>query len=259
MLDLAAHWLRSIPAVRELALRASYLRFEMDRYPLAEVAAALDELAGRAEQADPVAREVLASAVTILTDPEGGERADALRRVAGEAALLPLGRLLRKRLKSEPTADAPPIDERLLATSSTGRILTLGERKALARRPTRAALDKLLRDPHPAVIRNLLANPRLTEDDVVRLAARRPAFRDVIGEIARHPAWSRRARVRMALVQNPGTPPEISVPMVQLLIRPELDQVIQAVDVPALVRAAARELLDRRPPVPERAPEGDPQ
>ena len=63
-----------------------------------------------------------------------------------------------------------------------GRPLTLGERKSLARRPDRAMLDRLLHDPHPDVIRRLLRNPRLTEDDVVRLAARRPGRPEVLVE-----------------------------------------------------------------------------
>ncbi|HVY44664.1 MAG TPA: hypothetical protein VHB21_02250, partial [Minicystis sp.] len=123
---------------------------------------------------------------------------------------------------------------------------------ALARRSSRVALDRLLRDPHPVVIHNVLLNPRLTEEDVVRLAARRPAYADVLVEIARHPDWSQRARVRRALVQNPFTPAEVAVPLVRLLIRPELREVLAAPDVPAIVRAAAKELLERRPPVPER-------
>jgi hypothetical protein len=131
-------------------------------------------------------------------------------------------------------------------------VLTLGERRALARQPSRKAFDKLLSDPLPMVVKNLLENPRLTEDDVLRMAARRPAYPQVIGEVARHPTWSQRARVRMAIVQNPGTPPELSVPLVRLLIRPELMQVVSAPDVPAVVRAAASELLERRPPVPEK-------
>jgi hypothetical protein len=137
-------------------------------------------------------------------------------------------------------------------------VLTLGERRALARRPSRAAFDKLLADPHPMVVQNLLQNPRLTEDDVVRMAARRPAYPDVIGAVARHPQWSQRVRVRMAIVQNPGSPAEIAVPMVRLLIRPELLQVVAAPDVPAVVRAAASEVLERRPPVPERRERDEP-
>jgi hypothetical protein len=116
-----------------------------------------------------------------------------------------------------------------------------------------------MKDPHPLVIRNLLGNPRLIEDDVIRMAARRPASPEAVLEIARHPRWSQRARVRMAIVQNPGTPPEVAVPLVRLLIRPELMQVAAAPDVPAVVRAAAAELLARRPPVPDKAGQAPPQ
>ncbi len=259
MLALAARWSRSVPSLREIPLRVAYLRSELTGRPLAAVAAALDELCGRAEQADPVAREVLAAAVTVLADPTSADLADALRQVAEHAALLALARLLRRRTRGEPAPDRPVIDARTLATSSSGRVLTLGERRALARRPSRAAFDKLLRDPHPMVVQNLLQNPLLTEDDVVRMAARRPAYPEVISEVARHPVWSQRARVRMAIVQNPGAPPEIAVPMVRLLIRGELQQLTAAADVPGVVRAAATELLLRRPPVPHRGDGGDPQ
>lgn len=263
MLALAARWSRSIPSLRESTLRVAYLRAELTTRPLVAVAGALDELCGRAEQADPVAREVLTAAVTALADPGATDLVDALRHVADHEALLPLGRLLRRRprltMGAEPAPDPPVVDERKLATTSSGRVLTLGERRALARRPSRAAFDKLLRDPHPMVVKNLLANPLLTEDDVVRMAARRPAYPEVLGEVGRHPVWSQRARVRMAIVQNPGAPPELAVPLVGLLNRPELQQVAAAADVPAVVRAAANELLSRRPPVPDRGAGGQPQ
>jgi hypothetical protein len=235
----------------------AYLRAELEGRPLIEVAGALDELSGRAEQADPVAREVLGAAITVLADPARADLVDALRALAEHEAWLPLARLIRRRARAGDAA-SPPVDERKLATGTAGRVLTLGERRALARRPSRAAFDKLLRDPHPMVVQNLLANPRLTEDDVIRMVARRPAYPAVVGEVARHPRWSSAARVRMAIVQNPGTPPELAVPLVRLLIRPELHQVLAAADVHPLVRAAAGELLERRPPVPEHR-EGEPQ
>jgi hypothetical protein len=257
--DLAARWSRSVPSLREVSLRVAYLRMEIGARPLAAVAAALDAVCGQAEQADPVSREVLAAVVAALADPALDPLADALRRHAEREALLPLGRLLRRRARGGPAAGAPSVDERLLATASSGRVLTLGERRALARRPTRAAFDKLLRDPHPMVVKNLLQNPRLTEDDVLRMAARRPPYPEVLAEIARHPSWSSRPRIRMAIVMNPGTPSELAVPLLSLLIRPELSQVVGAPAVPAIVRAAAKDLLERRPPVPERGTHGEPQ
>lgn len=254
MSPLAARWCRAVPSLRESKLRIAYVRAELDRCALERVATALDDLCGRAEQADALAREVLSAVTPLLVDEAHAPRVEALRAIAQERALLPLARLLRRRQAAGPSTPPPALepDDRVLAKSPTGRVLTLGERKALARKPSRAALEKLLRDPHPEVIRNVLANPRLTEDDVVRIAARRPAIPDAIAEIAKNPKWSARVRVRMALIQNPGTPPSIAVPLVGLLIRPELREVLLAADVQPIVRAAATELLERRPPVRRR-------
>lgn len=244
--------------MKEVELRIGLLRRDLQGLPPGALAAALDEICGAAEQADPVAREILGAALPALCDPALAARVEELRAVAAAEALLPLARLLR-RSRREEAPEMPAVDERQLATASSGRVLTLGERRALARRPSRAAFDALMRDPHPLVIRNLLGNPRMTEDDVVRMAARRPIYPEVIVEIARHPRWSQRSRVRMALVQNPGSPSEIAVPLVRLLIRPELREVAAAPDVPRAVRAAAAELLERRPPLPGKAGDAPPQ
>ena len=51
-----------------------------------------------------------------------------------------------------------------------------------------------------------------TEDDVIRLAAKRPNRPDVLVQIARSDKWMHRARVRLTLVLNPQTPPEVASP-----------------------------------------------
>ena len=88
----------------------------------------------------------------------------------------------------------------------TGRPLTLGERKWLARTHDRQQLLLLLRDPHPAVVAILLDNPHVTESDVVRVASARPAVPAALTAIAAHPRWSVRHPVKRALVLNPSTP-----------------------------------------------------
>src|SRR5262245_36383708 len=76
---LAARWCRAVPSLRETALRVAYMRSEIARLPPHRVAMALDELCGRAEQADPVAREVLASVTPLFVDVP---QVSALRVVA---------------------------------------------------------------------------------------------------------------------------------------------------------------------------------
>ena len=112
-----------------------------------------------------------------------------------------------------------------------------------------------MNDPHPDVIHRLLRSARVLEDDVVRLAAKRPGRRDVLAEIARCTKWSHRPRVRMALVMNPATPAEMAARVAGLLLRPELEQVVRSPAVPASVRAVCLEHLERRPPVEPREDE----
>jgi hypothetical protein len=234
-----------------MELRAGLVGSEIASYPEAEVADALEEIALLAEQADTRAREVLGAAMPLLTDPSRDALVTSLRSEAHERGLFALARLLRRRTGIRDGAhEVPEPAERHPNESRYGRPLTLGERKALARNNNRDMLDRLLRDPHPHVIRNILPNPRITEDDIVRLAAKRPTFPDIQAEISKSAKWSVRQRVRMALVQNPYTPPSIAVPILSLLVRPELEQVVAATDIPPIVRGAALELLGRRPPIP---------
>jgi hypothetical protein len=137
-----------------------------------------------------------------------------------------------------------------------GRELTVGERRSLARRPQRGVIEKLLLDPHPLVIRQLLENPGLVEDDVLRLATKRPARLDVLQVLSRSAHWLCRSRVRLALVLNPGTPPHVSMPLLMVCNRNDLLEVTTTTTVPKLVRVTARQLLGKRPPL-ERADRAD--
>jgi hypothetical protein len=98
----------------------------------------------------------------------------------------------------------------------------------------------------------------LTEDDVVRLAARRPGRPGVLVEIARTPSWVHRSRVRLAIMLNPDTPPDVAAPISGLLVRQELRLVVEATHVPPQVRALCMEHLERRPPGEKETAEGDP-
>jgi hypothetical protein len=73
-----------------------------------------------------------------------------------------------------------------------------------------------------AVVRELLRNARLTEDVVVRIAARRPARPEPLVEIWRSDRWSTRPAVRRALACNPYLPVDVGARIVPLLSRAEL-------------------------------------
>lgn len=102
------------------------------------------------------------------------------------------------------------------------RPLTLGERKSLARSWKRDVLERLLVDPHIDVVDLLLRNPRLTEDDVLRIATARRASAAVLELVLHNRRWNCRSRVRRALLHNPNLPEADALRLVGLLNRTEL-------------------------------------
>lgn len=244
---LADNLVRTTLALADGSLRAVYLADAARAWPVDVFAGALDLVCARAEQAEPSAREALLALVDAFNADGMEATVQRLREQAAGESLLALERLVRVPVRASPAA-GPCAGRGRPPDLGLGRELTLGERKSLARRPDRDTIQRLLADPHPAVIQRCLRNPRLTEDDVVRLAARRPGSRDTLAEIARSP-WTHRPRVRMALVLNPATPEEIAARIAGLLLRPELEQVIRSPAAPRALRAICLEHLGRRPPV----------
>ncbi len=186
-------------------------------------------------------------ALMALVDPEGlksalGEEKCALIYLASiELGLQRVSRLF---------TDLQPRKKGLAGYDSEEdagmEFITPGERRAMARGFKKDSLLRLLSDPDPAVIGNLLNNPRITEKDVVRMASRRPASPGILRLIAGHRIWSKRYGVIRALVLNPYTPPRISIALLEVLPAQDLGPAAEDGSLHPQVRLAASEILKDR-------------
>jgi hypothetical protein len=129
------------------------------------------------------------------------------------------------------------------ALRASGKPLTLGERKTLARTQRRDLILLVIKDPHPEVIAILLHNTHLTEADVVQVAARRPAVPDTLMKVAEHARWSARHAVKRALVWNPSTPLDVAIRLATTLRPAELREIEADETLPAPLRGHVAELL----------------
>jgi hypothetical protein len=236
---------RSILAVPGLVLRRDWLRSHLRERPMLQVAGDLNALCESAEALVASSREALVAWVAVLVNDAESAWTQELRRLAHETNLHGLLRLMRT--YSIPSAfDSLKVDDH---NPALGRELTVGERRSLARKAHRSKFDRLLLDPHPLVLRQLLGNPKLTENDVVSLAAQRPARAATMKTLAGFPDWFVRARIRMAIISNPLTPSSFAVPLTALATRPELVEISNNPGLHVVLRAVALELLERHPPL----------
>lgn len=226
---------RRVAAVRDPELRVAYLRHELSRLAPDALADLLLVLATRAETRDKPHLEMLLATALALEGPEQEPLRRAALAVAAERGHTDVVDLL-----GDGGAEREEEESSKVPDFGTGRPLTLGERKSLARKNDRGLIARVLRDPHPDVIRILLGNPALTERDVVRLCARRPVSPDVIREVFRSPRWIARYEVRRAIVLNPYTPLGIAMPLCRFLTRQDARRVAESSELHADLRAACR-------------------
>lgn len=244
--EVAERLVRSLASFADLSIRVAWLRDQLARAEPAEFARAIDGVLGLALAGHATSRQALLACAVFLVVDRKSPRLEALAREAEQNALFGLGRLLAP----PPSGSlAPPADDERAVSDESGRELSVGERRALARRPSRRQLERLLADPHPLVLETLFQCPTLTEADVLRVATKRPARLHALETLADSPRWLARPSVRIALIQNPGCPQNITLPLLSTCLREDLLSVIEATNLHLTVRNAARETLLRLPPV----------
>lgn len=127
--------------------------------------------------------------------------------------------------------------------------LTLGHKKALARALRDPdLLARLAAEGDPVVVRELLRNPQLTEDFVVRIASRRPCRPGTLRCLFESRRWRTRAAVALALVRNPYVETAIALELVPGLGADDLREISRDATLHPLVQAVAARLAAHRRP-----------
>ncbi len=126
------------------------------------------------------------------------------------------------------------------------REVPLGVRKALARKPDFHMIQRIARDQDPRVIENLLNNPRLTEQEVVRLASTRPASAHVLRAVYAHPRWINRYALKKVIVLNPYSPVSLALRLLAYLSVQDLEEVTASTSLGYELRAEAGRILEKK-------------
>jgi hypothetical protein len=126
------------------------------------------------------------------------------------------------------------------------RNLTRTEKLLLAPKADRSERAVLAQDNDPQVLQALLRNPRITIEEVARLA-RLPLLSATTAElIAKTTQWATAPEVRSALVHNPRTPTPLALRLLPTLPEPEIRQIAKSTAVnQALKQAALRMVINR--------------
>ncbi len=126
------------------------------------------------------------------------------------------------------------------------RFLSVAERIKLALRGNKEARTLLLRDSNRIIVRLVLKNPRITEDEIVAITHNRTADDEILRVIADRREWIKNYQIRLGLVTNPKTSATTAMRLLGLLEERDIRRLAKSKNVPDAVVGAARRLLANR-------------
>lgn len=184
---------------------------------------------------------------------EGGIDADKIKEKIGKFKFSRLYHLARKNnfqdivtLFSMVPPERPAVgDEEMFQVYGEAE-KTIGERRFSARSTNILLLDKIGYDINPLVIKQLLLNPRMTEENVVKIAARRPNYTEVLKEIYNNKKWISQYNVKLAIISNPYSPPHLCLSLLPFLMLRDLKRLCHDGSLNKDVQKEANRLLEQK-------------
>ncbi|MEA2237311.1 MAG: hypothetical protein QOC81_2035 [Thermoanaerobaculia bacterium] len=147
-----------------------------------------------------------------------------------------------------PSGESPEPDETIEKKENVWdriRALSQMEKLLLAIKADRSERALLLQDNDPRVLLSLLRNPRLTVDEVARLAKSSFLTYQIADVIIKASQWMSSLDVRLGLMHNSKTPPAFALRILPTLPESEVRSIARAGSSMALKTAALRMLQGR--------------
>ena len=92
----------------------------------------------------------------------------------------------------------------------------------------------------------MLKNPRLTDSEVATISQSKIVSEDILREISDNRRWTKMYPVKLALVNNPKTPPHISVSFIKHIRDFDLKSISWSKNLPRVITNAAKKVMRER-------------
>lgn len=124
--------------------------------------------------------------------------------------------------------------------------MDVGAKAKLAREGGQDARTILIKEGNKVVSMAVLANPKLTVQEIEIICASRNISEDILREVSKNRDWMKHYSVKLALVNNPKTPLGISLTLVNHIQKRDLKFLSKNKGVPEPIRVAARKLFVKK-------------
>ena len=170
--------------------------------------------------------------------------------IAEMEALLSAPPAEKKEKSSEEVAEA--LKKEGHAAADEGNIyqvikeMSMGQKVKLALSGNKSSRELLVKDANKMISLAVLKNPRITEDEVLKVANTKGTPEDLLRQIARNKEWLKSYSIKMGMISNPKTPLAISIKLIDSLYENDLKKIAKSNNIPSALASTARRKLDTK-------------
>lgn len=122
--------------------------------------------------------------------------------------------------------------------------MNVAKKIKLALLGNKEAREILIKESNKMVQNAVLRNPRISEEEVIRITSSKSASDELLRMVARNKDWVKNYHIKSSLVLNPKTPLAISLKLLDSLYAQDISKIAKSKNVPSVLATAARRKLE---------------
>ncbi len=126
------------------------------------------------------------------------------------------------------------------------QMMPVAEKLHFALKADRDGRSILIKDSNKQVALAVLANPKITEDEVLLIAQSRNVQEEILREICKNREWTKSYAIIFSLVNNPKTPIALALGYLQKLKEKDLAMLCKNKGIPRVVRDSANRIIQMK-------------
>ncbi len=138
------------------------------------------------------------------------------------------------------------IEELKLNTYQRIQVMSVAEKIQEALKGSRESRSILIKDTNKLVCSAVIKSPKVTENEVLKIANSRSAHEEVIRLITMRNDWLRNYKLKYSLVCNPKTPFKTALKFLNFLRKKDLETIGKSKMIPSQVAQVAKKLAQKR-------------
>lgn len=120
--------------------------------------------------------------------------------------------------------------------------MNVSEKIKLALLGNKEARDMLLKDSNKLISSTVLKNPRITEDEIIKVVNSRSISDDILRQVAHNKEWLKKYQIKLGMVNNPKTPLMVSLGLMNQLNTKDIQRIAKSKNVSSVLSATAKKM-----------------